>query len=314
MADTLKAAAKRPPERSRSSTRASLLGPLASVVPDGGLAAKLRLPQGPVDLTTFDTRATVGFPGTDKHDALRLVQDMLPRLTDVQERLFAQGRENPETAPRILLLLQGMDTSGKGGVIRHSVGMVDPQGVQITSFKAPTQEELAHDFLWRIEKAVPDPGMIGVFDRSHYEDVLVVRVEELVPREEWESRYDRINEFEEDLVDRGITLVKCFLQVSHDKQKERLMRRLERPDKHWKYNPGDLDVRAKWRQYREAYEEALTRCNTDRAPWYVIPADRKWYRNWAVAQLLLEHLEGLDLRWPKADYDVEEQKRLLAET
>ncbi|MGA4668335.1 PPK2 family polyphosphate kinase [Propionibacteriaceae bacterium Y1923] len=287
--------------------------PIPSVVPDGGLSALLRLPEGPVDLSTHDTRHTLGYPskkGKDDRDNVKL--DMLPRLTDLQERLFAAGRANPETAPRLLLLLQGMDTSGKGGVIRHAVGMVDPQGVDITSFKSPTKEELEHDFLWRIEKALPGPGQIGVFDRSQYEDVLIVRVDELVEQSEWESRYERINAFEAGLAAQGITLVKCFLNVSFERQKERLMERLERPDKYWKYNEGDLVVRAKWPQYMEAYEDALERCNTDVAPWYVIPADRKWYRNWAVAQLLLEHLEALDLSWPEADYDVEEQKAKLA--
>ena len=285
---------------------------IPAVVPEGGLAAVLRLPQGPVDLSTFDPRATEGFPGKKgKDDAKAVKKEMLPRLTELQERLFAQGSTAPETAPRLLLLLQGMDTSGKGGVIRHAVGMVDPQGVDITSFKSPTPEELEHDFLWRIEKALPAPGQIGVFDRSHYEDVLIVRVDELVEPEEWQSRYEKINRFEAQLVERGTTVIKCFLHVSFDEQKERLLERLERPDKYWKYNPGDLAVRAKWDDYREAYQDALERCTTDAAPWYVIPADRKWYRNWAVAQLLVEHLEALDPQWPEADYDVEEQTRLI---
>lgn len=285
------------------------------VVPTGGLSELLRLPRGPVDLATFDTRATEGFPDKlGKDDAEVVQRSMLPKLTELQERLFAQGRTAPESAPRLLVLLQGMDTSGKGGVIRHAVGMVDPQGVDITSFKSPTPEELQHDFLWRINKALPAPGQIGVFDRSQYEDVLIVRVEELVEPAEWQSRYEKINQFEARLVDSGITLVKCFLNVSFDRQKERLLERLERPDKHWKYNPGDLEVRAKWADYAAAYEDALERCNTDVAPWYVIPADRKWYRNWAVAQLLLEHLEALDPQWPRAEYDVEEQRRLLSAT
>ncbi|MGA4507558.1 polyphosphate kinase 2 family protein [Propionibacteriaceae bacterium G1746] len=291
---------------------ASPIPRIPSVVPNSGLADKLRLPPGPVDLASLDPRSTVGFPGKGKDDAPNVQADMVGRLSEVQERLYAQGRELPATAPRVLLILQGLDTSGKGGVIRHAIGMVDPQGVHIKGFKSPTPEELEHDFLWRIEKELPAPGQIGVFDRSQYEDVLVVRVEQLVPREEWESRYERINEFESRLRDQGITVIKCYLNVSKDEQKARLAERLERPDKYWKYNPGDLGTRAKWDDYQAAYADALGRCNTDHAPWYIIPADRKWYRNWAVAQLLLEHLEGLDLQWPAADFDVEEQKLLLA--
>ena len=310
---TKSAAKKSAAKKSAKKPAAKKKVDVPTALPEGGLSSLLRLPQGPVDVDALDARATPGFPGKDKKDAPKLAEKMLDKLSDLQERLYAQGRTNPESAPRILLLLQGMDTSGKGGVIRHAVGMVDPQGVQLTSFKSPTKEELSHDFLWRIEKALPDPGMIGVFDRSQYEDVLVVRVEELVPQEEWESRYDRINEFEAKLVGQGITLIKCFLNVSSSEQLERLQERLERPDKHWKYNPGDLDTRAKWSDFEDAYADALERCNTSVAPWYVIPSDRKWYRNWAVAQLLLEHLEELDLAWPEAEFDVEEQKRLLAE-
>lgn len=283
------------------------------MVPQGGVSAALRLPPGPVDMSTLDSRATPEFPGKGKDDAPKLAEQLLPRLSDLQEMLFAQGRSNPDTAPRIVLLLQGMDTSGKGGVIRHAIGMVDPQGVSIRGFKAPTAEELSHDFLWRITNALPGPGMIGVFDRSQYEDVLVVRVEELVPAAEWESRYDRINEWEAGLAGQGVTFIKCFLNVSYDEQLERLAERLERPDKYWKYNPGDLDARAKWPAYQEAYSVLLERCNTEVAPWYVIPADRKWYRNWAVAQLLTEHLEALELDWPAADFDVDAEKERIDE-
>ena len=228
----------------------------------------------------------------------------VPELEDLQERLFANGRSTPETAPRVLLVLQGMDTSGKGGVVRHAIGMVDPQGVQITSFKAPTKTELAHPFLWRIDRARPGPGIIGIFDRSQYEDVLIVRVHDLVPEAVWSTRYDEINAWEEEVVASGTTIVKCFLHVSHDTQKERLLARLADPTKYWKYNPGDVEERALWPAYTEAYEAALERCSTQHAPWFVIPADRKWYRNWAVAQLLAEHLRGLDLAWPAADFEV----------
>ncbi|WP_420177036.1 PPK2 family polyphosphate kinase [Luteococcus sp. OSA5] len=263
----------------------------------------LRLPQGPVDLTSFDSGAAPGYPGKGKDDAPARSEMIGEKLSELQERLYANGRENPDF-PRVLVILQGMDTSGKGGVIRHAIGMVDPQGIDLKAFKQPTEEERKHHFLWRIKKALPGPGMIGIFDRSQYEDVLVVRVEDLVPQEEWEKRYDQINKFEADLAGSGVKIIKCFLHVGHEEQKGRLLERLQNPEKYWKYNPGDVDARKKWGDYREAYEVLLEQCNTDEAPWYVVPADRKWYRNWAVAQLLLETLEEMDLSWPAADFDV----------
>jgi PPK2 family polyphosphate:nucleotide phosphotransferase len=210
------------------------------------------------------------------------------------------------------MVLQGMDTSGKGGAIRHAIGLVDPQGVRIKAFRAPTEEERKHDYLWRIEREVPGPGMIGIFDRSQYEDVLVVRVNGLVSEKVWQSRYDEINAFEQRLVDDGTVMIKCFLHISSAEQRERLLARLEDPSKHWKYNPDDVDVRGKWADYQAAYADALERCSTQQAPWYVIPSDRKWYRNWAVAQLLTEHLRALDLAWPVADFDVEVEKARVA--
>ena len=204
-----------------------------------------------------------------------------------------------------------MDTSGKGGTLRHTVGLIDPQGVKITSFKAPTDEEREHDFLWRVRRRLPEPGFVGVFDRSHYEDVLIARVRELAPADEIERRYGAINDFEQGLVDQGTTILKCMLHISADEQKERLLARLDDPTKHWKFNPGDIDERARWPQYRDAYEIALERTNTEDAPWYVIPADKKWFRNLAIGDLLLETLRGLDLQWPGADFDVAEQKQRL---
>ena len=190
--------------------------------------------------------------------------------------------------------------------------MVDPQGVQIKAFKAPTEAERGEHYLARIERHLPGRGMIGIFDRSQYEDVLVVRVNGLVPEEVWQARYEEINAFEQRLVDDGTVLIKCFLHISTAEQKERLLARLADPSKHWKYNPGDVDVRARWEDYRAAYADALERCSTQHAPWYVIPSDRKWYRNWAVAQLLVEHLRALDLTWPVADFDVEVEKTRVA--
>ncbi|MFV0452450.1 MAG: PPK2 family polyphosphate kinase [Propioniciclava sp.] len=277
------------------------------------LSELLRVPAGPVRIAELDARATPGFPGGGKKDAARARAAVEADLSECQELLFANGRSDPDHAPRVLLVLQGMDTAGKGGVIRHAIGLVDPQGVHIRSFKAPTAEERAHHYLWRIERALPMPGMIGIFDRSHYEDVLVVRVEELAPGDELERRYDQINAFEAFLTEQGYTIIKCFLHVSADEQKERLAARLERSEKYWKYNPGDLRARSKWDAYTEAYETALERCNTEIAPWYAIPSDRKWYRNWAVAELLREKLAGLQLAWPPADFDVAEQQRLVAE-
>jgi len=275
------------------------------------LSELLRLPIGRVDMEELDPAATPGFEA-DKEDAAEITEALAPELGDLQERLFAAGRVKETTNKKILIVLQGMDTSGKGGSIRHAIGMVDPQGVKIKAFKAPIEEERAHPYLWRIERELPSAGTIGIFDRSHYEDVLVVRVHNLVEESVWSKRYDEINAWEERLVEQGAVLIKCFLHISSAEQKERFMARLDDPSKHWKYNPGDVDERANWPAYMEAYQAVLERCNAEHAPWYVIPADRKWYRNWAVAQLLTEHLRALDLDWPAADYDVEREKGRVA--
>ncbi len=264
---------------------------------------------GATTLVGVDSRSTPGFDG-DKKDARDAMDDDGKELADLQERLWANGtRDDPRS---VLLVLQGMDTSGKGGVIRHAAGLVDPQGLHITSFKKPSPEELDHDFLWRIEKALPPPGKIGIFDRSQYEDVLICRVRELASAGEIERRYGAINDFEQAYVDSGGTIVKCLLHISADDQKERLFARLDDPDKHWKYNPDDVDERALWDDYQQAYDLALERCSTDAAPWFVVPSGRKWYRDWAVATLLLEHLQVLDLTWPDADFDVEAEKARVA--
>ena len=261
-------------------------------------------------LADVDTRATPVFDGGKKEGKAAL-QEVDDELDALQEMLFAGSTAGDRR--RVLLVVQGMDTAGKGGIMRHVVGAVDPQGVQIRAFKQPTEEEKKHPFLWRIRKALPDSGMIGVFDRSHYEDVLVVRVHDLVPPAQWGRRYTTINDFEQGLVDDGVTLIKVMLHISPEEQKERLTERLDRPDKYWKYNPGDVDERAHWDAYQEAYQVALERCSTDAAPWFVVPADRKWYARLAVQRLLLEHLRALDLRWPPADFDVAaEQERLAA--
>jgi PPK2 family polyphosphate:nucleotide phosphotransferase len=260
------------------------------------------------DLASFDPSSTPGW-SDDKDEGTERMLEQGARLADLQEMLFAEGRSDGTRS--VLLVLQGMDTAGKGGIVRHVVGMVDPQGVDHASFGKPTEEELAHHYLWRIRKALPAPGRLGVFDRSHYEDVLVVRVENLVPPDVWGERYDEINAFEAELVASGTSVVKVALMVSPDEQRARLRERLERPDKHWKYNPADLEARAKWPAYREAYQAVLDRTSTEIAPWYVIPADRKWYARLAVTELLVDAFERLGLRWPAADFDVEQEMARL---
>jgi PPK2 family polyphosphate:nucleotide phosphotransferase len=274
----------------------------------------LRVPKGTggtVDLSAIDPRGKPVGP-EDKSAAAEELADLGVRLDGLQEALYAEGTGGGRRS--VLLVLQGMDTSGKGGVIGHVVGLVNPQGVQIASFKRPTPEELSHDFLWRIRKQVPAPGRIGVFDRSHYEDVLIARVDSLVPEEVWQARYQQIVDFEHELTEQGVTVVKCMLHISPQEQAERLLARLDDPAKRWKYNPGDLDARAKWPAYQQAYEAALERCDTDAAPWYVIPSDRKWYRNWAIAAILAETLEDLAPVFPPPDFDVDEQRALLKES
>ena len=262
-------------------------------------------------LERVDPGGTPGFDG-HKNNAAELMTETDDELDDLQERLYADGTAGGRRA--LLLVVQGMDTSGKGGIMRHVVGSVDPQGVQHTAFKAPTAEERSHDFLWRIHKALPHAGQIGVFDRSHYEDVLIVRVHDLVPRDVWSARYEQINAFESQVIAGGTTIVKVMLAISEQEQKARLMSRLQRPDKHWKYNPGDVDERKHWDAYMEAYQVALERCSSDVAPWFVVPADHKWYARLAVQQLLLEHLRAMDPQWPAADFDVDAEKRRLAAT
>jgi PPK2 family polyphosphate:nucleotide phosphotransferase len=267
-----------------------------------------RLRPGAVDLTAMPTDATPDFVGGKKAGKAALAA-LGDELSDLQERLWAERTRGSQR--RVLLVLQGMDTSGKGGVLRHTIGLVDPQGVEITSFKAPTEEERRHDFLWRIRNALPTPGYIGVFDRSHYEDVLIARVHGLAEPEVIESRYDQINEFEAELAADGVVILKCMLHISAEEQRSRLLSRLKKDNKYWKFNPGDIDERTRWSDYRTAYEIALGRTNTDSAPWYVVPSDKKWYRNLIVGRLLLETLGEMELRWPSPDFDVDEQRRRL---
>jgi PPK2 family polyphosphate:nucleotide phosphotransferase len=259
----------------------------------------------------IDTSATPGFTGK-KADAQPLQAQRSERLAELQEMLYANNKAADDKRS-VLLVLQGMDTAGKGGIVKHVVGAANPQGIRYTSFGKPTEEELAHDYLWRIRKALPPAGHIGVFDRSHYEDVLIVRVHKLVPPEVWGARYDEINAFERELADGGMTLVKVAMFLSLDEQKKQLAERLEDPTKYWKYNPGDLDERKLWPKYQEAYQAVLDRTSTDYAPWYVVPCDKRWYSRLAVTELLIQALESFNMSWPPADFDVEAEKKRLAD-
>lgn len=261
-------------------------------------------------LADVDPDGKPGFSG-GKGEGARALAAGLDDLNQLQERLFAESRAGV-AKDSVLLVLQAMDSAGKGGIVRHVVGGVDPQGVSLTAFKAPTPEEREHDFLWRVEKRLPEPGFIGVFDRSHYEDVLIGRVRSLAEPEEIERRYGAINEFEARAAASGIRLVKVMLHISRDEQKDRLMERLERPDKHWKYNPGDVDERMLWDEYMAAYQTVFERTSTEAAPWHVIPANHKWYARLAVQELLLAALEDIDPQWPKAEFDVAAEKKRLA--
>ena len=270
--------------------------------------AFLRAP-AKLSLDSIDTGSTPGCDGGKKEGEKSLAAGAA-ELAELQEKLFAESRFDGQQS--VLLVLQAMDTAGKGGIVEHVLGEVNPQGVKAYSFKAPTDEEKSHDFLWRVRKELPGPGYIGVFDRSHYEDVLIHRVHGFSSPEVIEQRYGEINEFEAELQGSGTTIVKVMLHIGLDEQKARLAERLEDPNKNWKYNPGDLDERAFWSAYMEAYEIAIARTSTDTAPWHVVPADHKWFARLAVQRLLLTTLRSLDLDWPVADYDVAAEKATLA--
>ncbi len=258
-----------------------------------------------------DEGAASSHPGVkDKATARKEIEELAPRLTELQERLYAEGKSGGTR--RLVLVLQAIDAGGKDGSVKHVVGQVNPAGVRITSFVAPTAQERRHDFLWRINHALPPNGYLGVFNRSHYEDVLVVRVHDLVPKDKWEKRYDAINDWEAALAGSGTTFVKVFLHISKQEQKARLLARLDDPTKHWKVNPGDLDERELWPAYCDAYQAVLARCSTDVNPWYVVPADRKWYRDWALTHLLVEQLAELDPQWPvRPELDLDGMRRRL---
>ena len=278
------------------------LGTLPAIVTARTLAIRdlLRMPIGAAGLAAID-------PG-DTHGVKRKRADeRLPRLhvelSELQERLWAEQRRS------VLVVLQGMDTSGKDGTIGHVMSGLNPQGVHVHAFKQPTPQELRHDFLWRVRRQVPGPGVVGIFNRSHYEDVLIGRVEGLAPPAEIERRYGAINRFEAELSRTGMRLVKVFLHISFEEQRERLVARLEDQTRHWKFDPADIDKRAQWDDYRAAYDLALERCSTPDVPWYVVPADAKWFRNYAIGHLLVETLREMDPKYPQPPLDV---PRLLA--
>jgi PPK2 family polyphosphate:nucleotide phosphotransferase len=262
----------------------------------GDLRDALRVRPGKrIDLSKVDPSTTHGHSKETAGDELAAG---LERLTDLQDRLWAEGRQ------KVLVVLQGIDAAGKDGTVRHVVSAFNPQGCSVTPFKVPSAEELAHDYLWRVHKRVPGSGEIAVFNRSHYEDVLVVRVHGLVRQSTWKRRYDHINAFEKTLADEGTTIVKFFLYIDRDEQKRRFQARLDDPTKNWKFRLGDLEERKRWGEYIAAFEDMLGRCSTDYAPWYVIPSNRKWFRNLAVAEILGDTLADLKPRYPKPQEDL----------
>ncbi len=261
-------------------------------------ADSLRVQPGTTpDLANIDAGATPGFVG-DKEAARERIKELRAELAEFQLRLWAESKQS------LLIVLQALDAGGKDGLIRKVITAFNPQGTRVAGFGVPTDEELRHDFLWRVHANAPGRGRIGVFNRSHYEDVLVVRVHELVPESVWSERYEQINAFESHLAANGTRIVKFYLHISRDEQRERFQKRLDDPAKHWKWSSGDLDTRARWDDFQAAYTDALARCSTAAAPWFVIPADQKWYRDLAVAVILAETMRDMDPQWPEADEDL----------
>ena len=253
-------------------------------------------PDEKIHLKDFDP-GDVGKYDGEKDDGLEHLGELNQELEALQELLYAEHKH------RLLVVLQGMDTSGKDGVIRHVFDGVNPQGVRVANFKVPTPIELDHDYLWRVHQQTPARGEIVIFNRSHYEDVLVVRVHAMVPEKIWQKRYEQIREFERQLVEEGTTILKFFLHINKDEQRERLQARLDDPTNRWKFNPGDLEERTRWDEYIEAYEDAINRTSTDEAPWYIVPSNKKWYRNLVVASLLVDTLKKLDMEYPQPAED-----------
>ena len=258
---------------------------------------KYRLePGSDMNLGDWDPDDTSGFDG-DKKESRAALEDLKEKLSELQEILYAEHKH------KVLVVFQAMDTGGKDGAIRQVFQGLNPQGIRVASFKAPTAIELDHDFMWRIHKETPARGEIVIFNRSHYEDVLIVRVHQLVPDEVWKRRYEHIKHFEKLLAEEGTTILKFYLHISAEEQKERLRARLEDPSKHWKFNPDDLKERQRWHEYMRAYEDALTQTSTEHAPWYIVPANKKWYRDWVIANVILETLQDLKMEYPQPKFD-----------
>ena len=265
-------------------------------------------PKTKIKLKDFDPNDTSLFDG-GKKEAKAAMVELNQKLSELQELLYAEGKH------KLLIILQAMDTGGKDGTIRSVFEGVNPQGVKVASFKTPTALELSHDYLWRIHQHTPARGEVVIFNRSQYEDVLVVRVHSLVPEEVWSKRYEHINAFERMLCDEGTTILKFYLHIDLKEQAKRFLARVEDPTKQWKFNPGDLSERERWNEYMQAYEDMLNRTSTTWAPWYVIPANKKWYRNWLIAKIVVKTLKDLDMRYPQPAEDLEHyHKRLLEMT
>ena len=253
-------------------------------------------------------------PGTSasKAEGLEELANSAQEMRELQEKLFAQSREG--TPERLLVVLQAMDAAGKGGMVNHVFGQLEPYGLELTAFKAPSEEERAHDFLWRVEPRVPGPGVIGLFDRSHYEDVLIQRVRGLAPPEEIERRYGAITDFERRISDEGVHIVKIMLHVSPEEQASRLLDRLDTPEKHWKYNPGDVDERLYWQSYMEAFQIAIERTGAEHAPWFVVPANAKWYARVAVQRIVISELQRIAPDWPAVKFDVAAERERVQQS
>ena len=267
---------------------------------NGACEKYLVKPGSKVDLRKIDPNDDSLFHGGGKDDSLKAFDKLQDELQHLQKFLYAQHKH------RILVVIQAMDTGGKDGCVKHVFSRIDPQGIIVCPFKKPSEEELAHDFLWRVHQKVPRNGQLVVFNRSHYEDIIAVKVKKIFPDKVWKQRYQHVVDFERMLAEEGTTIVKIYLHISKDEQKERLDSRLENPDKHWKFNPDDLKDRALWDQFMETYEELLPRTSTTHAPWYVVPANRKWYRNLVVARIMVDTLKKLDMKFPAIDWDPSE--------
>lgn len=267
-------------------------------MPVNGALERYRVnPGAKIDLSGIDTGEKTLFSGSNKSEFEPQFKELQVQLQNLQKILYAQNKH------KVLVVMQAMDTGGKDGCIKHVFSHIDPQGIHVRSFKKPSEEELSYDFLWRIHNKVPHRGQLVIFNRSHYEDIIAVRVKKLFPDEVWQRRQQHVVDFERMLAEEGTTIVKIFLHISKDEQKERLEARLENPRKHWKFNPDDLADRARWDEFMKAYEDVIGKTSTDFAPWYIVPADRKWYRNLCVARIMLDTLGKLDMRLPEIDWD-----------